>query len=48
MENNTTIIDNGTGLLKAGFSGEEQPSVIIHNIIGEKKCYDGQENNEEI
>lgn len=29
------VIDNGTGFIKAGFSGQDLPRMIIPNVIGE-------------
>jgi actin len=38
MENNSHIvIDNGTGLIKAGFSGEEAPKAVFPTICGRPK-----------
>ena len=31
------IIDNGTGYIKAGFSGENEPQVVIPNCLGRSK-----------
>lgn len=28
------VIDNGSGVIKAGFAGEKQPSCIFPSIIG--------------
>jgi len=30
------VIDNGTGFIKAGFSGQDLPRLIIPTIVGEK------------
>lgn len=30
------VIDMGTGLTKAGFSGEDLPRVVIPTVVGEK------------
>ena len=30
----TVVIDNGSGFIKAGFSGDTAPKVIFPNIIG--------------
>lgn len=35
--NQGIVIDNGGGILKAGFAGEEVPSVVIDSLIGEPK-----------
>lgn len=41
MENNSHIvIDNGTGLIKAGFSGEEAPKAVFPTICGRPKVPD--------
>jgi len=40
MENNThthLVIDNGSGMVKAGFSGEEAPRCVFPSIIGKPK-----------
>jgi len=29
------IIDNGTGFVKAGFSGQDLPRIVIPTVIGE-------------
>ena len=34
---NTIVLDNGTGIIKAGFAGENFPRVIIPNIVGYPK-----------
>ena len=34
MKNQHIILDNGSGILKAGFSGDSQPSVKMPNVIG--------------
>ena len=31
------VIDNGTGLIKAGFSGEEAPRSVFPTIVGKPK-----------
>lgn len=31
------IIDNGSGIIKAGFGGQEKPSVEFANIVGRPK-----------
>lgn len=30
------VIDNGTGFVKAGFSGHDVPSVVLPTVVGEK------------
>jgi actin-related protein len=30
----TVVIDNGSGMLKAGFAGEEAPSDVFPAIVG--------------
>lgn len=32
--NQPIVLDNGSGIIKAGFSGEEKPNVFEHSIIG--------------
>jgi len=34
---NTCVIDNGSGVVKAGFSGEDTPRSIFPSIIGRPK-----------
>ena len=36
-ENQTCVIDNGSGVVKAGFSGEDVPRAIFPSIIGRPK-----------
>ena len=36
MENLTIVIDNGTGYIKAGFSGSDTPKVVFPTLIGSK------------
>jgi actin len=33
----TIIIDNGSGMIKAGFAGEEDPCAVFHSIVGRIK-----------
>ena len=28
------VIDNGSGMCKAGFAGENEPRVVFHSIVG--------------
>ena len=49
------VIDNGTGMCKAGFAGEESPRVVFPSVIGipkyrsnmvgmgQRDCYIGEE-----
>lgn len=30
------VIDNGTGFIKAGFSGQDLPRIVMPTVIGEK------------
>lgn len=39
MENQAVVIDNGSGMIKAGVSGEEAPTCCFHTMIG-KPRYD--------
>ena len=34
MNNPTVVIDNGSGIIKAGFSGEDEPRSCCPNIEG--------------
>lgn len=36
-ESKIVIIDNGSGMMKAGFAGEEAPSVVFPSIVGRPK-----------
>jgi actin-related protein len=31
------VIDNGTGLIKAGFAGLDKPRVVFRNMVGRTK-----------
>ena len=45
------VIDNGSGYMKAGFSGEEAPKVMFPTMIGKTKVkgiYVGDEKKERI
>lgn len=35
-ESETVVIDLGSGFIKAGYSGEDLPRVVIPTVIGEK------------
>ena len=34
MSNKSIVIDNGSSVIKAGFSGENEPSIKFPNIVG--------------
>jgi len=36
-EQQIVIIDNGSGMMKAGFAGEEAPSAVFPSIVGRPK-----------
>ena len=36
-EAQTVIIDNGSGMVKAGFAGEEAPRAVFPSIVGRPK-----------
>jgi actin-related protein len=36
-EQTTCVIDNGSGVVKAGFSGEDAPRAIFPSIVGRPK-----------
>jgi actin, other eukaryote len=36
-EQQTVVIDNGSGVVKAGFSGEDAPRAIFPSIVGRPK-----------
>ncbi len=36
-EQQTIIIDNGSGMIKAGFAGEAAPSAVFPTIVGRPK-----------
>merc|ERR1712083_855425 len=56
--NSTVVIDNGSGMVKAGFAGEETPRAVFPAIVGrpkyketiqgagQKDCYIGEEANQ--
>ncbi len=31
------VIDNGSGIVKAGFAGEDRPKVVFRNAVGRPK-----------
>ena len=33
----TIVIDNGSGIMKAGFSGDERPKMVFNNYVGRTK-----------
>jgi centractin len=35
--NQPIVIDNGSGVIKAGFAGEDSPSVYFPSIVGRPK-----------
>ena len=37
IEEQTVIIDNGSGMMKAGIAGEEAPSAVFPSIFGRPK-----------
>jgi actin-related protein len=37
-ENQTLVVDVGSGVAKAGFSGEDAPRAVFPSIIGRPKC----------
>jgi len=37
FERPAVVIDNGTGMIKAGISGEDAPRVIFPSVIGKPK-----------
>ena len=34
LYNQPVVIDNGSGILKAGFSGEECPKALVYCLVG--------------
>ena len=36
-EQQTVIIDNGSGMVKAGFAGEDAPRAVFPSIVGRPK-----------
>ena len=36
-ESEVIVVDIGTGFIKAGFSGEDLPRVVIPTVIGERE-----------
>ncbi|KAJ3271142.1 hypothetical protein HDV01_007000 [Terramyces sp. JEL0728] len=39
ITNQPVVIDNGSGNMKAGFAGEDQPKCYFHSIVGKPKHY---------
>eukprot|EP01084_Bolivina_argentea_P293140 504131_1 len=39
-EESAIVIDNGSGLIKAGFAGDDEPKAIFPSIVG-RPCYSG-------
>ena len=37
LANQPVVIDNGTGVLKAGFAGADKPRVIFRSYVGRTK-----------
>lgn len=37
IQNQPIVIDNGTGILKAGFAGEEEPKCVFPSFVGRPK-----------
>ena len=37
MVNQPVVIDNGSGVIKAGFAGDQVPKVIFPNLVGRPK-----------
>jgi len=37
IANQPVVIDNGSGIIKAGFAGEEYPKVIFPSYVGRPK-----------
>ena len=37
IANQPIVIDNGSGVLKAGFAGEDTPKLIFDNYVGRPK-----------
>ena len=42
------IIDNGTGMIRAGYSGEDAPRIIYPSVVGYPKDDDEQDSNKKI
>ena len=37
LSNQPIVIDNGTGILKAGFAGADKPRVVFRSYVGRTK-----------
>jgi centractin len=37
LANQPVVIDNGTGVLKAGFAGGDKPRVVFRSYVGKTK-----------
>ena len=44
IDENVIVIDNGSGLIKAGFSGEDAPRSVFSSIVGHSKSKDTYDN----
>ena len=44
----TIVIDNGSGMMKAGFAGEEAPRAVFPTIVGRPKGGSGMQKSEYI
>jgi actin-related protein len=40
----TIVIDNGSGMMKVGFAGDEEPRSVLPSVVGEQKY--NQKNDE--
>jgi actin-related protein len=40
-EQQTVIIDNGSGTVKAGFAGEDAPRAVFPSVVGREKHANG-------
>ena len=38
-DNNTVIIDNGSGMIKAGFCGNDKPQIVFPTVVGRPRYY---------
>ena len=47
LSNNPLVIDNGTGIIKAGLAGTDNPSCIVRTCLGQPK-YDRVSGNTQV
>eukprot|EP00475_Leptophrys_vorax_P014764 TRINITY_DN21036_c0_g1_i1.p1 TRINITY_DN21036_c0_g1~~TRINITY_DN21036_c0_g1_i1.p1 ORF type:complete len:472 (-),score=127.32 TRINITY_DN21036_c0_g1_i1:71-1486(-) len=46
IENAALVFDNGSGMMKAGFAGDEEPTVVFSSVVGKPKRTAGMSAND--